>query len=216
MIKKNGNFKASDQSINSLTRSSGSSTEKPPETPVTKPPPKVTLPRVAAKIPSLGSCFYHPNLQAAFICARCGRQICRTCAKPRGDMVLCPECDAKFPAPLPPAVIPPRRAVIGFIFSIVAGALILINALLLETYFVDLAQIFPWLLQFDTTFLTYLGVTSAIVIIIGAIILYMPTFEVIGALLVLIFSIIAILVGGGFIAGLVSGLIGGIMAILKK
>lgn len=216
MIKKNDNFLAEGRSIKNLTRSSDTSTEKPSEAPATKPPPKVILPRVAAKIPALGSCFYHPNLQAAFLCARCGRQICRTCAKPRGDMVLCPECDAKFPAPLPPAAAPPQRAVIGFVFSIVAGALILINALLLETYLADLAQIFPWLLQFDVIFLTYLGVTSAIVIIIGAIILYMPTFEVIGALLVLIFSIIAILVGGGFIAGLVSGLVGGVMAILKK
>ncbi len=216
LIKENDNFKADVQPLKNLTRSSGTSTEKPAEAPVTKPPPKVTLPRVAAKIPSLGSCFYHPNLQAAFICGRCGRQICRTCAKPRGDMVLCPECDAKFPAPLPPAVVPPQRAVIGFIFSIVAGALILINALLLKTYFVELAQIFPWLLQFDTVLLTYLGVASALVIIIGAIILYTPTFEVIGALLVLIFSIITILIGGGFIAGLVSGLVGGVMAILKK
>jgi hypothetical protein len=33
---------------------------------------------------------------------------------------------------------------------------------------------------------------------------------------VLIFSLIAILVGGGFIAGMVSGIVGGIMAILKK
>jgi hypothetical protein len=216
LAKKIGEFKTNYKPMKNLTRSSDAPAEKPEEKPVTKPPPKVTLPRVAARIPALGSCYYHPNLQAAFICSRCGRPICRTCAKPRGDIVLCPECDAKFPAPPIPAAVPPHRAVLGFIFSIIAGALILINSLLLNTYLCDLAQIFPWLLQFDTVFLTYLGAISAIVIIIGAVILYTPTFEVIGAILVLIFSLIAILVGGGFIAGMVSGIVGGIMAILRK
>jgi len=186
------------------------------EKPTEKPVPKVTLPRVVTRIPPVGSCYYHPNLPATFTCGRCGRPICRTCAKPRGDMVFCPECDAKFPAPSAPSSLPPQRATMGFIFSLVAGALIFINGLLLTSYQADLSQLFPWLTNFETTFLMFLGVACGICVLLGAVIIYLPTFEVIGAILVLIFSLIAILVGGGFIVGVASGVVGGALAILKK
>ncbi|MEM3507170.1 MAG: hypothetical protein QW589_00500 [Candidatus Bathyarchaeia archaeon] len=40
----------------------------------------------------LGMCFYHSNLPAAYICSRCGRQICRSCAKPYFGLVFCAPC----------------------------------------------------------------------------------------------------------------------------
>ncbi|MEM2895974.1 MAG: B-box zinc finger protein [Candidatus Bathyarchaeia archaeon] len=39
-----------------------------------------------------GVCFYHQNLPAAYICSRCGRPICRNCAKPYLGLVLCTPC----------------------------------------------------------------------------------------------------------------------------
>jgi DNA-directed RNA polymerase subunit RPC12/RpoP len=53
-----------------------------------KPPPRM--------ITAIGMCYYHPNLPAAYICARCGRAICRYCAKPYGALVFCPECFSRI------------------------------------------------------------------------------------------------------------------------
>lgn len=49
--------------------------------------------RPVAPLPvAIGRCFYHPNLPAAYICARCGRAICRYCAKPYWSLIFCPQC----------------------------------------------------------------------------------------------------------------------------
>jgi len=37
-------------------------------------------------------CYYHPNLPASMVCLRCGRRICSSCAKPYGQLSLCPTC----------------------------------------------------------------------------------------------------------------------------
>jgi hypothetical protein len=44
------------------------------------------------RVTPLGMCFYHPNLPAAYICSRCGRPICRDCAKPYFGLVFCAPC----------------------------------------------------------------------------------------------------------------------------
>jgi DNA-directed RNA polymerase subunit RPC12/RpoP len=61
---------------------------------------------VPTRIPSIGSCFYHPNLLAAYLCSRCGRPICRDCAKAHGDLIFCPQCYATA-VPQPVAAPPP-------------------------------------------------------------------------------------------------------------
>jgi hypothetical protein len=38
-----------------------------------------------------GRCFYHTNLAAIAVCAKCGRQLCSTCAYKYGDLYFCPE-----------------------------------------------------------------------------------------------------------------------------
>ena len=58
------------------------------------------------RIPSMGSCYYHQGLLATYMCGRCGRSICRDCAKPHGDMVFCPECYTKAVPPAIPMVLP--------------------------------------------------------------------------------------------------------------
>lgn len=45
-----------------------------------------------SRISSPGMCFYHTQIPAKYVCARCGRSICRDCAKIRGDMVFCVQC----------------------------------------------------------------------------------------------------------------------------
>jgi DNA-directed RNA polymerase subunit RPC12/RpoP len=64
-----------------------------------KPPPRV--------IAGVGMCHYHPNLPARYICARCGRAICKYCAKPYGALVFCPECFSRIGFIQPAPVYPP-------------------------------------------------------------------------------------------------------------
>jgi len=64
-----------------------------------------------------------------------------------------------------------------------------------------------------------MGVISlifGIIVLIGAFLIYMPGKEVIGGILVLIFSILSIFVGGGFLIGLILGIIGGALGLAKK
>ncbi|MEM2567919.1 MAG: zinc ribbon domain-containing protein [Candidatus Bathyarchaeia archaeon] len=73
------------------------------------------------RIPSIGSCFYHPSLLAAYLCSRCGRPICRDCAKAHGDLIFCPQCYASS-VPQPVAAPPPS----GVNWTLVAVAVALV------------------------------------------------------------------------------------------
>lgn len=59
------------------------------------------------------------------------------------------------------------------------------------------------------------AVVFAILILVGAYLIY-NRMEATGAVLVLIFSVLSILVGSGWLIGLILGVIGGILALLKK
>lgn len=48
-----------------------------------------------------GKCAYHSELSAAFICNRCGKSICSSCAVRYGQIVFCPQC-----SPFPPGYNP--------------------------------------------------------------------------------------------------------------
>lgn len=60
------------------------------------------------------------------------------------------------------------------------------------------------------------GIIFAILVIIGAILIYMPGRETIGGIIVLGFSILSIFVGGGFIIGMILDIIGGALGLMKK
>jgi len=55
----------------------------------------VSPPSVRSITP-IGMCFYHHDLPAIHVCARCGRQICRNCSVPRIASIFCPECSHKM------------------------------------------------------------------------------------------------------------------------
>ena len=113
-----------------------------------------------------------------------------------------------------------KKATVGFIISLIAGILILINGLL----FIGIAgmvgsipgmDLIPGLTGMIAGFAA-VGLIFAIIVIIGAILIYMPGREMIGGILVLVFSILSIFIGGGFLIGLILGIIGGILGLLKK
>ena len=60
-----------------------------------------------------------------------------------------------------------------------------------------------------------IAIAFAILIIVGAYLIY-NKMETAGGILVLVFSLLSILVGSGWLIGLILGVIGGILALLKK
>jgi hypothetical protein len=68
------------------------------------PPPSTVKPGIKVKtaiglkegVAAPGMCAYHKELPAAFICNRCGKSICSTCAVRYGQVVFCPQC-SPFP-----------------------------------------------------------------------------------------------------------------------
>jgi len=70
------------------------------------------LPMVAAEAASRAArCSFHPFAAATYLCGRCGRPLCRSCARSFFTMVLCPLCSVGPVQPSPwlpfPAARPP-------------------------------------------------------------------------------------------------------------
>ena len=61
-----------------------------------------------------------------------------------------------------------------------------------------------------------IAVVFAVLILLGAVLIYLPGKETIGGVIVLVFSILSILTGGGFLAGFILGIVGGALALIKK
>ncbi len=112
-----------------------------------------------------------------------------------------------------------KKATSGFIVSLIGGILILINAVAfvgLAEFVESLGGVLPFIVEDIFLILAAVGSILAILVIIGAILIYMPGKETIGSILVIIFSIISIVIGGGFLIGLILGIIGGILGLYKK
>jgi hypothetical protein len=67
--------------------------------------------------------------------------------------------------------------------------------------------------------LQHVGVVAtvfAVLILLGAVLIYLPGKETVGGVLVLVFSILNLLTGGGFLVGFILGVVGGVLALIKK
>jgi hypothetical protein len=60
------------------------------------------------------------------------------------------------------------------------------------------------------------AVIFAIVILVGALFIYSPGKETLGGIIVLVFAALSIIAGGGWLVGLILGIAGGILGLLKK
>jgi len=60
------------------------------------------------------------------------------------------------------------------------------------------------------------GVVLAILIMIGAVLIYNPKTQMAGSTIVLIFAILSIISGGGWLVGLILGVVGGIIGLTNK
>lgn len=112
-----------------------------------------------------------------------------------------------------------KKATIGFIISLIGGIIILINGIMffaMAEFLETLGTSIPIFVADIFAGLAAVGVLFAILVIIGAILIYMPGKETIGGILVIIFSILSIVIGGGFLIGLILGIIGGALGLAKK
>lgn len=168
--------------------------------PITKP-----LPSAPVRVPPPGMCFYHSNLPAVAVCSRCGRSICRDCAKQIGGLILCPQCYAGV-APIVPAPTPTSPAIspinlISMALSLAAGALVVSQGILWNS------EAPP-----NTLFAT-IGLVLGVVVVLGAFLIYNPRYMAAGSVLVTTCSIASFYIGGGFWIGLTLGVIGGILGV---
>jgi hypothetical protein len=115
-----------------------------------------------------------------------------------------------------------KRAIVGFIISLLAGLLILIQGIVrlfraewaLDFGFGEIPR-----RVFGETFLTTRGIIAVvfgIIVLLGAYLMYRPGKEMAGGILVLVFSAVSVIAGGGFLAGFVLGVIGGVFGLVKK
>ena len=118
-------------------------------------------------------------------------------------------------------VSPPKRAILGFTFSLVGAILILLRGIvrivrgdLLDFSFSDELRR-RFLAGLALNILGGIAVVFAILIIVGAYLIY-SRMEVAGGAIVIVFSLLSLFVGSGWLIGLILGLIGGILGLLKK
>jgi hypothetical protein len=114
-----------------------------------------------------------------------------------------------------------KRATMGFVISLVAGILILVEGVVrlvrgrVFEFGVDVIRrrIFAFLTLREAG---VIAIVFGILVVIGACLIYSSGKEVAGGLIVLVFSILSIFVGGGFLAGFILGIIGGALGLAKE
>jgi hypothetical protein len=115
----------------------------------------------------------------------------------------------------------PKKATIGFALSLVGGILILLRGIVRIVAgdvitFVGSDEVrHRFLAGLALNVIGGVAVVFGIIIILGAYLIY-SRMEVAGGAIVLIFSLLSIFVGSGWLIGLILGVIGGILALLKK
>jgi len=179
--------------------------------PVMAPPPKpermYVVPRAAQRVP----------------CPYCGRPIAI-------EAVYCPYCRHRRGAAVTAAIAGPalvmrgrftgRRAVWAFALATASAILILLNsaALLSPGFWSYWSGIFWWLSGsplLGQSIATLIGLIAGFTVMSGGIMMLMRR-GVIGALITFPFAVLSIIVGGGFLAGAVLGIVAGILGAVGR
>jgi len=126
------------------------------------------------------------------------------------------------PYPPPPFVPPaPPRALWGFILSMIAGILIILNAAaLLSTSFYNLwVGVFFWIPVIDPSathsLIFIIGAIIGLILVIGSVLMLLG-YGTIGSIVVFPLAVLSLIIGGGFVAGFVLGVLGGILGMLGR
>jgi hypothetical protein len=130
---------------------------------------------------------------------------------------------AFMPAPYPPPFATPSapRALWGFLLSMIAGILVILNAAaLLSTPFYNMwVGIFFWIPVIDSSaahgLIFAIGAIIGLILVIGSILMLLG-YGTIGSIVVFPLAVLSLIIGGGFVAGFVLGVLGGILGMLGR
>jgi len=126
---------------------------------------------------------------------------------------------AAIPMYPPPMIAPAApRALWGFILSVIAGILVILNAaaLLAPGFYVMWVGVFFWLPALGPPALSFaIGVIIGLILVIGSILMLLG-YGTIGSIVVFPLAVLSLIIGGGFVAGFVLGVLGGILGMLGR
>ena len=127
---------------------------------------------------------------------------------------------AAYPVYPPPPMYAPAspRALWGFILSVIAGILVILNAaaLLAPGFYVMWVGVFFWLPALGPPSLSFaIGVIIGLILVIGSILMLLG-YGTIGSIVVFPMAVLSLIMGGGFVAGFVLGVLGGILGMLGR
>jgi len=139
------------------------------------------------------------------------------------NTVYCPFCgrpQVVLPPPTPRLVSSRRlggRNIIAVILSLLSGILVLLNsaALLAPSFWALWSSTFFWLPAIGQSYAFMLGALIGLTLVLGAIIMALGN----GALadvIIFPFAIFSLIIGGGFVAGMILGILAGILAIARR
>jgi hypothetical protein len=122
-------------------------------------------------------------------------------------------------SPPPPSKPEVGKSKIGFAFSIIGAILILARGIV-RMAFGDIVAFDEeirrrFLAAIALNILGGIAVAFAIIIMVGAYLMY-KGMTIVGGAIVIVFSLLSIFAGSGWLLGLVLGLIGGILGLMKK
>lgn len=149
-------------------------------------------------------------------CRMCGRlmpvssMFCPYCGRP-------PQMVVPGPPPRIARVQPRRGSMSGFILSLISGILVVLNgaALLAPGFYANWVKIFWWIPQLGQSYVFMLGLIIGVTLILSSIIMLLRS-GALAAMLIFPFAVFSLIIGGGFIAGMVIGIVGGIIGVLRR
>ena len=107
-----------------------------------------------------------------------------------------------------------RKISVEFLLSMIAGAFVLVNGVV-WLVLTGLSSFWFWL-SLPFLALSSMAIVFAIVIFIGALIIYRYGHKPTGGLIVLIVSVFSMGTGGGFLLGTLLGIAGGALALQRS
>lgn len=173
----------------------------------------VIVPVVVRRRPQIRYVLPLPTVQ----CRNCGRIIPL-------HSVYCPYCGRPMMiTPRPPPAMGlrvgriARRASLGFLLTLISGILVIMNAalLLVPSFYAAWSTVFWWLPILGPSYAFAIGFIIGLVLIMGSIIMVLGN-AALADIIVLPFAVFSLIIGGGFIAGMVLGAVGGIYAALRR
>ena len=149
---------------------------------------------------------------------------CRFCGRIMPlHSVYCPYC-GRPQAMVPSGVVVPvatarvgRRVGMGFILALLSGILVLLNAavLLVPSFYATWSSIFWWLPTIGPNYAFALGLVIGLVLLMGCIIMVLGQ-GAFAAVIIFPFAVFSLIIGGGFVAGMILGVVGGILGVMKR